>query len=61
MRLARGKGSGSTNCGAKDMPGLAKRPPKLKGNVANDVSPIKPRSAVMPRPTKDTSYTRGKR
>jgi hypothetical protein len=55
MRLTRGKGSGSTNAGMKDMTSYAKRPPKLKDGVANDVAPTKPRSAVMPRPTKDTS------
>jgi hypothetical protein len=39
-------------------PQMAKRPPLKKGGVANDVSPTKPRSAVMPRPTKDTSEPR---
>src|SRR4029077_10741344 len=32
----------------------AKRPPKLKGRVANDVYPNPARSAVMPPPTMDT-------
>jgi hypothetical protein len=55
MKPSKG-GSGSANRGEKDMTSFAKRPPKLKGNVANDVTPTKPRSAVMPPPTTDTSY-----
>jgi hypothetical protein len=55
MKLTRGRGSGSTNAGMKDMKADARRPPKVKDGVANDVAPTKPRSAVMPRPTKDTT------
>jgi hypothetical protein len=33
----------------------AKRPPKKSGKIANDVAQWGPRSAVMPKPTKDTS------
>ena len=36
----------------------AKRPPKLKGRVANDVYSQTARSAVMPPPTKDTQEPR---
>jgi hypothetical protein len=62
MRLSKTKGSGSTNAGAKEMPGQARRPPKLSksGKVANDVYPDKPRSAIMPPPTKDTNFRKGR-
>ena len=41
--------------------GLAKRPPKLKGKVANDFAPPPARSATMPAPTKDIMRpTRGR-
>jgi hypothetical protein len=33
----------------------AKRPPKKSGGVANDVAQWGPRSAVMPKPTKNTT------
>jgi hypothetical protein len=33
---------------------MAKRPPLKKAGVANDVALPKERSAIMPRPTKDT-------
>lgn len=61
MRLSKSKtGTGSTNRGAKEMKGQARRPPKLSrdGKVANDVYPDKPRSAVMPPPTSDTTYSK---
>ena len=38
----------------------AKRPPKLKGRVANDLWPNPVRSAAGPPPTKDTQEPRGK-
>ena len=38
----------------------AKRPPKLKGRVANDLWPNPARSAAGPPPTKDTQEPRGK-
>ena len=38
---------------------LAKRPPKLKGRVANDLWPNPARSAAGPPPTKDTQEPRG--
>ena len=37
-----------------------KRPPKLKGRVANDLWPNPARSAAGPPPTKDTQEPRGK-
>jgi hypothetical protein len=37
----------------------AKRPPKVKGKVANDVYSGAPRSATMPPPTTDTKEPRG--
>ena len=49
------KGSGGL---VKTMAGEAKRPPKEKAGVANDLYQSGARSAVMPRPTKDTKYTR---
>lgn len=56
MRLSKNKGSGSTNCGAiRTLEGNAKRPPRLRNGVANDVAPPKARSAVMPAPTTDTT------
>jgi hypothetical protein len=55
MKLTRGRGSGSTNAGMKDMKADARRPPKEKDGVANDVFQDKARSATMPRPTKDTT------
>ena len=38
----------------------AKRPPKLKGRVANDVWAPPARSAMGPPPTKDTQEPRGR-
>ena len=38
----------------------AKRPPKLKGRVANDLWSPPARSAAGPPPTKDTQEPRGK-
>ena len=38
----------------------AKRPPKLKGRVANDVLPPPVRSAMAPPPTQDTQEPRGR-
>ena len=38
----------------------AKRPPKLKGRVANDLWANPARSAAGPPPTKDTQEPRGK-
>ena len=38
----------------------AKRPPKLKGRVANDLWPNPARSAAGPPPTTDTKEPRGK-
>ena len=38
----------------------AKRPPKLKGRVANDLWPNPARSAAGPPPQKDTQEPRGK-
>ena len=40
----------------KVVKGLAARPPKVKGRVANDVASTAPRSAMMPMPTTDTTY-----
>ena len=40
----------------KVVKGLAARPPKVKGRVANDVASTAPRSAIMPMPTTDTTY-----
>ena len=37
----------------------AKRPPKLKGRVANDLWPNPARSAAGPPPTKDTQEPKG--
>jgi hypothetical protein len=37
-------------------PKMAKRPPKLKGRVANDVAQYAPRSPVMPPPQGDTNF-----
>lgn len=53
MRLTKGKGSGSTNCGEKDMTGYAKRP-----GVSQDRLDEVPRGAVQPPRTKNTSPTR---
>jgi hypothetical protein len=53
-RLKHGQGGEITG-----FPGLAKRPPKLKGRVANDVGQFGPRSAVMPPPQGDTKEPRG--
>jgi hypothetical protein len=39
-------------------PGLEGRPPKVKGRVANDVVETAPRSAMMPMPTTDTTYSK---
>ena len=36
----------------------AKRPPKVKGRVANDLYEGGPRSAIMPSPTTDTQEPR---
>lgn len=55
MKMARNKGSGGE---LKSFAHLTKRPPKLKGGVANDFAPTRPRSVTMPKPTKDTKYTR---
>jgi hypothetical protein len=49
-RIPHGQGGEITG-----FPSLAKRPPKLKGRVANDVAQLGPRSAVMPPPQGDTS------
>ena len=38
----------------------AKRPPKLKGRVANDLWPNPARSAAGPPPTKDTQEPKGR-
>ena len=40
-------------------PQEARRPPKKKGRVANVVAPMA-RDSSMPKPTKDTKYTRRK-
>lgn len=47
-----GKKSGSGG-EMKPFASEAKRPPKLKGRVANDFNPSPARSAVMPPPTSD--------
>jgi hypothetical protein len=58
MKTIRKQGSGGF---IKEMKGEAARPPKVKAGVANDLYEKGPRSAVMPRPTSDTKYTKGKR
>jgi hypothetical protein len=57
-QFGRAKGQGGET---KGFPQEAKRPPRLKGRVANDVMQPQVRSAVMPPPTTDTKLTRGKR
>ena len=44
----------------KTMAEEAKRPPKLKGRVANDLWPNPARSAAGPPPTSDTKPTKKK-
>lgn len=55
MKTVKGKGSGKL---VKTMTKEGKRPPKVSKGVANDVHETGPRSAMMPRPTKDTTYRR---
>ena len=52
MKFTRGKTFRSTG-------DQAKRPPKLKGRVANDLWPNPARSAAGPPPTKDTQEPTG--
>ena len=58
MKIVHKSGTGGF---IKEMKGEAKRPPKLKAGVANDLYETAPRSATMPAPTSDTKYTKGKR
>ena len=58
MKTIQKDGSGKE---LKGFPQEAKRAPKMKAGVANDVYEKGPRSATMPRPTSDTKYTKGKR
>ena len=55
MKMAKNKGSGGE---LKSFAHLAKRPPSKKGGVVNEFAAEKPRSSTMPKPTKDTKYTR---
>ena len=55
MRTIRKEGCGGE---MKSFAKEAKRPPKVSKGVANDLHTQGPRSAIMPRPTKDTRYTR---
>lgn len=55
MRTIRKDGCGGE---IKSFAKEARRPPKVSKGVANDLYQKGPRSAVMPRPTKDTRYTR---
>ena len=55
MKKVAHKGSGKL---VKTMTKEGKRPPKESKGVANDLYSSGPRSAIMPRPTKDTKYTR---
>jgi hypothetical protein len=54
------KSCGATGGKGKSMAGLAKRPPKLKGRVANDVYANPARSMIGPPPQGDIKSARAK-
>ena len=56
-KVAKAKNAGSGKL-VKTMTKEGKRPPKSSKGVANDLYSSGPRSAIMPRPTKDTKYSR---
>ena len=51
---------GGSGAKMKSLSGNAKRPPKVKGRVANDLWPNPVRSAAGPPPQGDTNWKRPK-